>query len=154
MQLCTKYVWFIFSSRRRHTRCALVTGVQTCALPIYRGFQGQYLLRGRLDAEVAQHGLVGELHLGGGDGDTHAAGLQQRSAAELHVGALVERTGAGAAAVAEAQHLEARLQRRVARARSEEHTSEPQSLMRTSYAVFLLKKKPISTQLTYNTHHK
>src|SRR3546814_2196908 len=29
-------LWFIFlfSSRRRHTRCALVTGVQTCALPI------------------------------------------------------------------------------------------------------------------------
>src|SRR3546814_16923163 len=27
--------WFCFSSRRRHTRCALVTGVQTCALPIY-----------------------------------------------------------------------------------------------------------------------
>src|SRR3546814_15695053 len=25
-----------FSSRRRHTRCALVTGVQTCALPISR----------------------------------------------------------------------------------------------------------------------
>src|SRR3546814_17750463 len=27
-------VFFLFSSRRRHTRCALVTGVQTCALPI------------------------------------------------------------------------------------------------------------------------
>src|SRR3546814_4922208 len=27
-------LWFFFSSRRRHTRCALVTGVQTCALPI------------------------------------------------------------------------------------------------------------------------
>src|SRR3546814_3547356 len=27
---------FFFSSRRRHTRCALVTGVQTCALPIWR----------------------------------------------------------------------------------------------------------------------
>src|SRR3546814_5008675 len=27
---------FFFSSRRRHTRCALVTGVQTCALPIFR----------------------------------------------------------------------------------------------------------------------
>src|SRR3546814_6188103 len=27
---------FFFTSRRRHTRCALVTGVQTCALPIYR----------------------------------------------------------------------------------------------------------------------
>src|SRR3546814_4290720 len=26
---------FFFSSRKRHTRCALVTGVQTCALPIY-----------------------------------------------------------------------------------------------------------------------
>src|SRR3546814_7599055 len=31
------FLWswfFFFSSRRRHTRCALVTGVQTCALPI------------------------------------------------------------------------------------------------------------------------
>src|SRR3546814_11199646 len=27
---------FFFASRRRHTRCALVTGVQTCALPISR----------------------------------------------------------------------------------------------------------------------
>src|SRR3546814_10444295 len=31
MWLCA----FFFSSRRRHTRCALVTGVQTCALPIF-----------------------------------------------------------------------------------------------------------------------
>src|SRR3546814_10040300 len=30
-------VLFFFSSRRRHTRCALVTGVQTCALPILPG---------------------------------------------------------------------------------------------------------------------
>src|SRR3546814_8991410 len=30
-------VLFCFSSRRRHTRCALVTGVQTCALPISAG---------------------------------------------------------------------------------------------------------------------
>src|SRR3546814_2562598 len=30
-------VCFFFSSRRRHTRCALVTGVQTCALPISAG---------------------------------------------------------------------------------------------------------------------
>src|SRR3546814_12175987 len=29
-------MFFFFSSRRRHTRCALVTGVQTCALPIFR----------------------------------------------------------------------------------------------------------------------
>src|SRR3546814_7262441 len=31
--LCFRF-FFFFSSRRRHTRCALVTGVQTCALPI------------------------------------------------------------------------------------------------------------------------
>src|SRR3546814_8935086 len=37
--LCFVYVCFcfFFSSRRRHTRCALVTGVQTCALPISTG---------------------------------------------------------------------------------------------------------------------
>src|SRR3546814_7241510 len=29
------FMLFFFSSRRRHTRCALVTGVQTCALPIF-----------------------------------------------------------------------------------------------------------------------
>src|SRR3546814_16663159 len=27
-------MFFFFSSRRRHTRCALATGVQTCALPL------------------------------------------------------------------------------------------------------------------------
>src|SRR3546814_20520076 len=32
--LVVSFVFFFFSSRRRHTRCALVTGVQTCALPI------------------------------------------------------------------------------------------------------------------------
>src|SRR3546814_7359406 len=31
--------FFFFSSRRRHTRCALVTGVQTCALPILLEFR-------------------------------------------------------------------------------------------------------------------
>src|SRR3546814_12217559 len=33
------FIFFFFSSRRRHTRCALVTGVQTCALPIYPHFE-------------------------------------------------------------------------------------------------------------------
>src|SRR3546814_19776506 len=32
-------MFFFFSSRRRHTRCALVTGVQTCALPILMAVQ-------------------------------------------------------------------------------------------------------------------
>src|SRR3546814_1369103 len=35
VMLCVFVNFFFFSSRRRHTRCALVTGVQTCALPIY-----------------------------------------------------------------------------------------------------------------------
>src|SRR3546814_784599 len=34
MCICTSFLLIFFSSRRRHTRCALVTGVQTCALPI------------------------------------------------------------------------------------------------------------------------
>src|SRR3546814_6377955 len=35
--LSVRWSWLsiFFSSRRRHTRCALVAGVQTCALPIY-----------------------------------------------------------------------------------------------------------------------
>src|SRR3546814_6427150 len=43
---------FFFSSRRRHTRCALVTGVQTCALPISR-----YSWGGDVELESA-HGNV------------------------------------------------------------------------------------------------
>src|SRR3546814_9386376 len=34
VEIITCVVVFFFSSRRRHTSCALVTGVQTCALPI------------------------------------------------------------------------------------------------------------------------
>src|SRR3546814_4803524 len=36
-KLYWSFYLFFFSSRRRHTRCALVTGVQTCALPISGG---------------------------------------------------------------------------------------------------------------------
>src|SRR3546814_9205619 len=39
------YNFFFFSSRRRHTRCALVTGVQTCALPIYHPGGRQTVLK-------------------------------------------------------------------------------------------------------------
>src|SRR3546814_1771076 len=38
-------VVFFFSSRRRHTRCALVTGVQTCALPIWLVDSASHLAR-------------------------------------------------------------------------------------------------------------
>src|SRR3546814_10766360 len=43
---------FFFSSRRRHTRCALVTGVQTCALPISQRIQQIYRRSGRFAATV------------------------------------------------------------------------------------------------------
>src|SRR3546814_9037243 len=39
--LVFSYCMFFFSSRRRHTRCALVTGVQTCALPIFIRVHGR-----------------------------------------------------------------------------------------------------------------
>src|SRR3546814_7083883 len=39
---------FFFSSRRRHTRCALVTGVQTCALPIFQQATALEADRGQL----------------------------------------------------------------------------------------------------------
>src|SRR3546814_2562285 len=39
--VCVYCNWFFFSSRRRHTICALVTGVQTCALPIFGAVRGR-----------------------------------------------------------------------------------------------------------------
>src|SRR3546814_8456519 len=51
---------FFFSSRRRHTRCALVTGVQTCALPIYRlpAVADQAAAHARLRAHAAEFAQV------------------------------------------------------------------------------------------------
>src|SRR3546814_8208267 len=61
---------FFFSSRRRHTRCALVTGVQTCALPIsiasrtiasmeYQWEQGRELLGPRDVLVIDEAGMIG-----------------------------------------------------------------------------------------------
>src|SRR3546814_2532326 len=44
---------FFFSSRRRHTRCALVTGVQTCALPISGNSARSIFAEAILDKEGA-----------------------------------------------------------------------------------------------------
>src|SRR3546814_4473293 len=57
-------LFFFFSSRRRHTRCALVTGVQTCALPIWIDLQ---TLRGldageKLAAPDGVADLLGDRH--------------------------------------------------------------------------------------------
>src|SRR3546814_3904527 len=47
--------FFFFSSRRRHTRCALVTGVQTCALPISK--QALKVAQGELQRSRQPQGL-------------------------------------------------------------------------------------------------
>src|SRR3546814_6895826 len=109
-----------FSSIRRHTRFALVTGVQTCALPICLRCPRPW--RSRLPGpgcrmERPQPDKQ-RRHL--------AKPRQQRRAC----------MGARHAQPAD---------------RSEEHTSELQSLMRKSYAVFCLKKKNENIKITY-TH--
>src|SRR3546814_4374119 len=122
---------FFFSSRRRHTRCALVTGVQTCALPITRRPDGAaheghpgVSIPDPPDAATArgvpnlQVDLEQTVH---GDRDSGVHGGDRRR--DALVRRLLHPIGYGA--------LE----------RSEEHTSELQSLMRISSAVFCWKNK-------------
>src|SRR3546814_6623990 len=47
-----------FSSRRRHTSCALVTGVQTCALPIYAVGPRQFVFQARLGDSLRLAGFL------------------------------------------------------------------------------------------------
>src|SRR3546814_6183980 len=115
-----------FSSRRRHTRCALVTGVQTCALPIW----DEVLARKRLSCRDGR---------GTGTADLRTATLCPES------GLFHSRLMGNGRLTGGAYGLEDRLFRR-----SEEHTSELQSLMRTSYAVFCLKKTTLTeTETNY-----
>src|SRR3546814_14074393 len=59
MCLYAEYVCFFFSSRRRHTRCALVTGVQTCALPIFHAKHSvSAVQRNAAFASAVKRGLV------------------------------------------------------------------------------------------------
>src|SRR3546814_9256817 len=112
-------VVFFCSSRRRHTRCALVTGVQTCALPIFELDKGNARVlaaAGEVEATHRHHRR-----------DVLRLVLQQVVA---HLGQ--HRLRALHAGIGRQLHLDER---------SEEHTSELQSLMRISYAVFCLKKK-------------
>src|SRR3546814_4875923 len=74
MSACSS-VLFFFSSIRRHTRCALVTGVQTCALPIFtRSERGSVVVHRDavhiLDAEPAVRVIDTT-----GAGDLYAAGF-------------------------------------------------------------------------------
>src|SRR3546814_1750948 len=123
---------FFFSSRRRHTRCALVTGVQTCDLPI--SFNPVHF------AAKAQVSAASSMILSVGLPEPWPARVSMRTrcglspisacwsaATYLNVCAGTTRSSVSAVVA------------RIA-GRSEEHTSELQSLMRISYAVFCLKK--------------
>src|SRR3546814_4408940 len=127
-QLCL-CVFVFFSSRRRHTRCALVTGVQTCALPICPAVEAA----GDGDCACAkQDQRIGIQHQG-----TPGAGQGRiETDGRLPVAAKAWADHHRADAAILQQLFKLQLIRR-----SEEHTSELQSLMRISYAVFCLKKK-------------
>src|SRR3546814_11775671 len=71
---------FFFSSRRRHTRCALVTGVQTCALPICAGDRGPRRLESvrRGGVVTAALGEADREMLAGGHGEAAARSEERR----------------------------------------------------------------------------
>src|SRR3546814_3654267 len=120
-----------FSSRRRHTRCALVTGVQTCALPISRQPLSPLAApsRERINQAIATGTVRRE------DGSTQSLPLQA---------ALITRDGKRVYRIEDGVPV---LLADEAISRSEEHTSELQSLMRISYAVFCLKKKNTNQEI-------
>src|SRR3546814_9894146 len=116
---------FFCSSIRRHTRCAIVTGVQTFALPISLCFPD------RVMPPVLAIKLSGsEPDCKAGTGREHTWKFRKLRIMKGEKPAFPQngerRSG-------------------IAGSRSEEHTSELQSLMRISYAVFCLKKKKKNT---------
>src|SRR3546814_5349250 len=121
-------VCLFFSSRRRHTRCALVTGVQTCALPIApiigEPFAEQICRKSELryDSSRIEEAFVI---------------LVRMSFQSSHKLSCVSKPGS-CIVIRYVPGYAIRAQKR-----SEEHTSELQSLMRTSYAVFCLKNTTI-----------
>src|SRR3546814_2767502 len=146
-------VWllcFFFSSRRRHTRCALVTGVQTCALPIYPGqpaASGKHLRHPR-EGDRGRARRAAPLDAAG-DGPARREDPAARRGdrrADLRPACPVVRRGEPRGGAVPRLHRGRSADRGDhapdrADQRSEEHTSELQSLMRISYAVFCLKKK-------------
>src|SRR3546814_5441649 len=128
--------FFFFSSRRRHTSGALVTGVQTCALPILGrqhadARRGDAHQRDRDEEGVFAAQPVAQIAEKDRAQRPHAKARAERGEREQKGGSLVLR---GEEQLAD---------------RSEEHTSELQSLMRISYAVFCLKKT--NNQIKKNT---
>src|SRR3546814_6294647 len=151
-------LFFFFSSRRLHTSCALVTGVQTCALPIYLKPRLRFVIERDLDDFL--DAVLADLN-GNADvepinavlaGEVRGAGQDALLVAEIafgHGDGAGGRSVEGRAGLEQGDDLAATVGRalddfvdaRLGGLRSEEHTSELQSLMRISYAAFCLKKK-------------
>src|SRR3546814_8249090 len=76
-------IYFVlFSNRRRHTSCALVTGVQTCALPILLPSEARDLFAEQraAGAEARQHRyILATVHLVGDRRPEHAGAGGKRS---------------------------------------------------------------------------
>src|SRR3546814_3609732 len=133
---------FFFSSRRRHTRCALVTGVQTCALPICtRLGRGGATASTRDKADPPTEGCRRNQarwpsgpHRSKRCRSRHARGCRKAGQGSTLGSRRHTPVGAGATPETWCDHR---------RARSEAHTSELQSLMRISYADFCLKIKTL-----------
>src|SRR3546814_6942252 len=119
------YVCVLFSSRRRHTRCALVTGVQTCALPILPvcASSKRYSTRKRTNPSCGRSSAAAV-------STSRCRGRRRRRRRRRPCSRVPE----GQGRVAEEGRARGAL-------RSEEHTSELQSLMRHSYSVLTLQKK-------------
>src|SRR3546814_7874992 len=133
---------FVFSSRRRHTRCALVTGVQTCALPISPTVA--VLTPGIHNSAYFEHSFLA---------DQMGAELVEGHDLRVVAGRIAMRTTQGYRPIdvlyrrVDDDYLDPLNFRPESLLgvpgiwRSEEHTSALQSLMRISYAVFCLPKK-------------
>src|SRR3546814_9326557 len=147
-------LFFFFSSRRRHTRCALVTGVQTCALPIFifawRGADSSYVVDFETQWPNGQVASLKTNYRNAPEVLARAKSMIDRNVARRPKEMIAARTRQAVIEQrtfdTQAEELEylARLisqQIEGGKTRSEEHTSELQSLMRISYAVFCLKKK-------------
>src|SRR3546814_8610174 len=142
---CVLVVFFFFSSRRRHTRGALVTGVQTCALPIYLKGLRLSLCWGKA---YIGHGARRATSLDCSTGATRNLHASQSCPSRSDLRPSPRKTGRAAPGVAGSRDCTEPTQSDAGQPvpRSEEHTSELQSLMRTSYAVFCLKKKKITKE--------
>src|SRR3546814_10095124 len=137
---------FFFSSRRRHTRCALVTGVQTCALPICSdptALRSSPLYHESLSTMpnatlpvrgLGSVGIIADINPYDLPPAALSAGVNVRfENGKITRGPVVRRVYEFEVGFSPAFLLS------FPPVRSEEHTSELTSLMRHSYAAFSLK---------------